>query len=159
MLIRENKTSSESRSSNGRDFGSVLTFLTSKKSDSTNFSKFSRTPRVIGRLLLSAAGISNHGRGSSDVGSFGALRDRGTYAMEDTDSMAVVATKNGGVVPCQGGTNNTIKALSWKQVKEISARPRLAVLRVLWEFPPTAGSRLNRDRPGQWRRSIETHPR
>jgi len=27
----------------------------------------------------------------------------GTYAMEDTDSMAIVATKRGGFVPCPGG--------------------------------------------------------
>jgi hypothetical protein len=27
----------------------------------------------------------------------------GTYAMEDTDSMAIVATKRGGFIPCQGG--------------------------------------------------------
>jgi hypothetical protein len=41
---------------------------------------------------------------------------RGTYAMEDTDSMAIVATKTGGKLP--GG----IKALSWGQVKAISDR-------------------------------------
>ena len=46
----------------------------------------------------------------------------GTYAMEDTDSMAIVATKEGGVIPCQGGTDNKIKTLSWKQVKGISDR-------------------------------------
>jgi hypothetical protein len=46
----------------------------------------------------------------------------GTYAMEDTDSMAIVATKEGSVVPCQGGTGNKIRALSWKQVKGISDR-------------------------------------
>jgi hypothetical protein len=50
----------------------------------------------------------------------------GTYAMEDTDSMAIVATKDGGLIPCAGGPYRTkkkreaIKALSWKQVKEIS---------------------------------------
>jgi len=27
----------------------------------------------------------------------------GTYVMEDTDSMAIVATENGGFVPCPGG--------------------------------------------------------
>lgn len=52
----------------------------------------------------------------------------GTYAMEDTDSMAIVATRRGGPVPCQGGTLHTreglavIKALSWKQVEEIAKR-------------------------------------
>jgi hypothetical protein len=48
----------------------------------------------------------------------------GTYAMEDTDSMAIVATKRGGFVPCPGGTLTRngvegIKALSWKQVQGI----------------------------------------
>jgi len=52
----------------------------------------------------------------------------GTYAMEDTDSMAIVATKTGGLIPCPGGTHRTldgqpaVKALSWKQVEEISER-------------------------------------
>jgi hypothetical protein len=48
----------------------------------------------------------------------------GTYAMEDTDSMATVATKRGGFIPCPGG--NLIKngvegvnALTWKQVDRI----------------------------------------
>lgn len=27
----------------------------------------------------------------------------GTYAMEDTDSMAIVATETGGLIPCPGG--------------------------------------------------------
>jgi hypothetical protein len=44
----------------------------------------------------------------------------GTYAMEDTDSMAVVATEKGEDVRCDGDKQNTVKALSWKQVKEIS---------------------------------------
>jgi hypothetical protein len=43
----------------------------------------------------------------------------GTYAMEDTDSMAIVANENGGEVLCAGGR---VKALSWKQVREISER-------------------------------------
>src|SRR5437879_6401444 len=44
----------------------------------------------------------------------------GTYAMEDTDSMAIVATEHGGMVPCAGGKHGVVKALSWKQIKEIS---------------------------------------
>jgi hypothetical protein len=44
----------------------------------------------------------------------------GTYAMEDTDSMAIVATKRGGMIPRVGGRNGIIKALSWKQVKNLS---------------------------------------
>jgi hypothetical protein len=52
----------------------------------------------------------------------------GTYAMEDTDSMAIVATENGGLIPCPGGSLRTknnreaIEALSWKEVKEITDR-------------------------------------
>jgi hypothetical protein len=52
----------------------------------------------------------------------------GTYAMEDTDSMAIVATRHGGLIPCVGGTFRTsdgqeaIKALSWKQVDDIARR-------------------------------------
>ena len=52
----------------------------------------------------------------------------GTYAMEDTDSMAIVATKTGGLIPCPGGAlrdskgRETVKALSWNQVKEISQK-------------------------------------
>ena len=50
--------------------------------------------------------------------------------MEDTDSMAIVVTEHGGVVPCFGGPfemsdgRRAIKALSWQQVDEIAARFR-----------------------------------
>jgi len=50
----------------------------------------------------------------------------GTYAMEDTDSMAIVATKSGGLLPCPGGPYRTdsgqeaIKALSREQVQQLS---------------------------------------
>jgi hypothetical protein len=46
----------------------------------------------------------------------------GTYAMEDTDSMAIVATKRGGLTPCAGGSlrmrdgREAIRALSWTEV-------------------------------------------
>ena len=55
---------------------------------------------------------------------------KGTYAMEDTDSMAVVATKDGGLVACTGGNDKTldgreaIRALSWKEIEGISGRFR-----------------------------------
>jgi hypothetical protein len=56
------------------------------------------------------------------------VTDRGgTYAMEDTDSMAIVAHKDGGLVPCRGGPYKTddgrdaIRALTWAQVDEIVA--------------------------------------
>jgi hypothetical protein len=41
----------------------------------------------------------------------------GTYAMEDTDSMAIVSTEDG--VACNG---MKVTALSWEQVREISGR-------------------------------------
>jgi len=43
----------------------------------------------------------------------------GTYVMEDTDSMAIVAMEQGGTIPCDG---MAITALSWEQVREISHR-------------------------------------
>jgi hypothetical protein len=52
----------------------------------------------------------------------------GTYAMEDTDSMAIVATKRGSLISCPGGPlrlqngDPAIKALSWAQVDEIVKR-------------------------------------
>ena len=89
--------------------------------------------------------------------------------MEDTDSMAIIATKSGGLVECPGGPyrirngKKAIKALSWKEVEEISARfqslnpydkgavpgsilkieednfdPKTAKQRQLWCFPISA---------------------
>lgn len=52
----------------------------------------------------------------------------GTYAMEDTDSMAIVATNGGGLVPFPGGPlrtssgGETIHALSWTEVNAIVSR-------------------------------------
>ena len=46
----------------------------------------------------------------------------GTYAMEDTDSMAIVATEQGGSIPCSGGPGGMVKALSWRQIEEIVDR-------------------------------------
>lgn len=54
----------------------------------------------------------------------------GTYAMEDTDSMAIVATKRGGLIPCAGGSSRTrdgkpaVTALSWRQVQQIATQFR-----------------------------------
>lgn len=53
---------------------------------------------------------------------------RGSYAFCDTDSMAIVATKDGGLVPCPGGAHRlldgreAIRALSWADVDEVVAR-------------------------------------
>jgi hypothetical protein len=52
----------------------------------------------------------------------------GTYAMEDTDSMAVVATEHGGEIPCPGGPyrmadgSEAVRALSREQVAGIAER-------------------------------------
>jgi hypothetical protein len=52
----------------------------------------------------------------------------GTYAMEDTDSMAIVATEHNEYVQCPGGPHRTedgkeaIRTLTWDQVAEISER-------------------------------------
>jgi hypothetical protein len=49
----------------------------------------------------------------------------GTYAMEDTDSMAIVASEAGGLVACPGGPlrlpdgREAIKALTWNDVADI----------------------------------------
>jgi hypothetical protein len=52
----------------------------------------------------------------------------GTRAMEDTDSMAIVSTEHGGLVPCPGGPERmpngeaAVKALSWSDVHGIAKR-------------------------------------
>src|SRR5207248_2273194 len=55
----------------------------------------------------------------------------GTYVMEDTDSMAIVATEHGGLIPCLGGRpfemkdcGSAVSALSWQQVDAIVERFR-----------------------------------
>ncbi len=52
----------------------------------------------------------------------------GTYAMEDTDSSAIISTKNGGIILCKGGNLYTrygaqaVKALSREQVNQIVSK-------------------------------------
>ena len=52
----------------------------------------------------------------------------GTYLLCDTDSMAIVASEHGGLVPCAGGPHRleggyeTIRALSREEVRQIVAR-------------------------------------
>ena len=52
----------------------------------------------------------------------------GTYAMEDTDSMAIVSTERGGLVPCPGGPFKNrkgvkaVRAITWAQVRDIATR-------------------------------------
>ena len=53
---------------------------------------------------------------------------RGTYMMCDTDSMAIVSTRQGGVVPCAGGRlrlpngSEAVKALPWHTVEQIATK-------------------------------------
>lgn len=78
----------------------------------------------------------------------------GTYAMEDTDSMAIVATEHGGLVPCPNNLNEhaTVNALSWTEVETIrqrvcgaqSIQPRFGS----WQCSP-AGERQSRSQNGQ----------
>ena len=56
-----------------------------------------------------------------------AVRDfGGAHLFADTDSMAIVATKEGGLVPCVGGLDHlpykreAVKALSWTEVEQIA---------------------------------------
>jgi hypothetical protein len=51
----------------------------------------------------------------------------GTHAFADTDSMAIVASREGGLVPCEGGAHQldgrpAIRALSWSEVGAIVTR-------------------------------------
>ena len=52
----------------------------------------------------------------------------GSFMMTDTDSMAVVSTEHGGLIPCPGGPHRmpdgreAVKALSWAEVKHITDR-------------------------------------
>lgn len=68
----------------------------------------------------------------------------GSYAFGDTDSMAIVATPDGGLVPCEGGAERmadgrqAIRALSWAQVDGI--RQRFAALS---PYDPTAIPRID----------------
>jgi hypothetical protein len=52
----------------------------------------------------------------------------GTYAFCDTDSMAIVATREGGLIACNGGTADpsddiaAVRALTWRDVEQIRTR-------------------------------------
>lgn len=82
----------------------------------------------------------------------------GTYLFCDTDSMCIVASKHGGLVPCPGGTHKlaagieAVKALSWKQAQNISNK-----FRRLNPYDPTVVpdilkiEKINFDSPGHQR--------
>lgn len=74
----------------------------------------------------------------------------GSYLLTDTDSMLIVASENGGSVPCQcAGDKSSIEAITWKQVEEICAQ-----LNGLNPYDPDAVDNIlkiekcNRDRSG-----------
>ncbi len=52
---------------------------------------------------------------------------QGAYLLTDTDSMLIVASEKGGLVPCPGGTHKTangdsaVKAITWDEIKKICA--------------------------------------
>jgi len=52
----------------------------------------------------------------------------GSFLMTDTDSMAIVATQHGGLIPCPGGSHKlpdgrqAVKGLSWREVEQITQR-------------------------------------
>lgn len=56
------------------------------------------------------------------------VRDAGgTYLFCDTDSLCIVASENGGLVPCEGGENSldgqqAVKALSWGEVRSVTKK-------------------------------------
>jgi len=62
------------------------------------------------------------------LGFYEVARLRGEVAYCDTDSLVVVATQDGGLVPCDGGPDRLgdgrdgVRALSWEQVKQIRKR-------------------------------------
>jgi hypothetical protein len=82
------------------------------------------------RILLPAAGGDDHGRRAAaprvlleaDVEARG-----GTFVACDTDSLLIVASREGGLVACPGGPRRlpdgrrAVTALSWAQVDEIVA--------------------------------------
>jgi hypothetical protein len=76
------------------------------------------------RILFSAFSVVDHGSGPPNVGllEHSVTQLGGTYAMEDTDSMAIVSAKKRGTIPCKGRNHSVkdgtevINALSWGQV-------------------------------------------
>jgi hypothetical protein len=64
-------------------------------------------------LALAEAEVTRHG---------------GTYAMMDTDSLAIVASEHGGLIPCPGGPERlpdgraAMRALSWDEVQAVVER-------------------------------------
>lgn len=83
----------------------------------------------------------------------------GTYLFCDTDSLCIVASGRGGLIPCPGGEDKladgteAVRALSRKQVNEIAKR-----FRALNPYAPTAVpdllkiEKINFDAAGKWRR-------
>jgi hypothetical protein len=109
----------------GREKASVSVF----GSDDTPFTTSVRAPEEPGSYFFSPFAACIAGAARLMV----ALVERcvadrgGCYAMCDTDSMAIVATRDGGLIACPGGAyrvqrKNTVKALSWSEVETIRDR-------------------------------------
>ncbi len=79
-----------------------------------------------------AASVTAEARLLLALGKHEVERRGGAVAYCDTDSLAVIATEQGGLVPCEGGPyllsdgTRAVRALSWKEVEEI--RKRFAAL-------------------------------
>jgi hypothetical protein len=87
----------------------------------------SRTPEVPGEYCFPpiAANITGAARLMLALLERKVTDAGGSYAFCDTDSMAIVAAKSGGIVPCAGGAHLTddgeqaVTALSWREVDRI----------------------------------------
>jgi hypothetical protein len=89
-------------------------------------------PEKRGEYFFFSNGVLNHRSGAARL--MLALLEHcvtelgGTYVMEDTDSMAIVSSEDGGLVPCPGAPLTTadgepaINAVPWKQVDGIADR-------------------------------------
>ena len=80
----------------------------------------------------------------------------GSYAFCDTDSMAVVATKDGGLVPCRGGAEKSadgmeaVKALSWERGRSDPGPTSSGSIPMTRSSSPSRSSRSRtRTSPGQ----------
>jgi hypothetical protein len=85
-----------------------------------------RIPKVVDAFRLEARGRLSTLTRTKLRGIVSVNPAREDFFMEDTDSMAIVATKSGGLVPCPGGRDRledgreAVKALSWADVNAVS---------------------------------------
>jgi hypothetical protein len=92
-----------------------------------DFTAYVERPERPGRFCFfpTASLVTAGARLLLSLGFYEVARKRGEIAYCDTDSLIVPATKDGGLVPCDGGPfglanrQRGIRALSWKQVEAI----------------------------------------